>query len=63
MKKLYRSKKNCQISGLCGGIGEWLDVDPTIVRILFLGSTLFLGMSIWVYILGWLIVPMDNWNL
>lgn len=33
MKKLYRSKKNRWITGLCGGIGEYFDIDPIIIRI------------------------------
>ncbi|KKG25473.1 PspC domain-containing protein, partial [Methanosarcina sp. 2.H.T.1A.15] len=35
MKKLYRSKKNRIIAGVCGGIGEYLDVDPTLIRLLW----------------------------
>ncbi|MDD4248763.1 MAG: PspC domain-containing protein, partial [Methanosarcina sp.] len=34
MKKLYRSKKSRIIAGVCGGIGEYLDVDPTLIRLL-----------------------------
>jgi phage shock protein C len=36
MKKLYRSRDNKIVSGVLGGIGEYLDVDPTIVRFIFL---------------------------
>jgi len=57
MRRLYRSRTDCQISGLCGGIGEWLNVDPTIIRILFAGLTILGGMSVLVYLIGWLIVP------
>ena len=60
MKRLYRSRTDSQISGLCGGIGEWLNVDPTIIRILFVGLTFFAGMSILVYLIGWLIVPEED---
>ena len=36
MKKLYRSRKDRKIAGVCGGIGEYLGIDPTILRVIFL---------------------------
>jgi len=44
-KKLLRSNKNKLIAGVCGGIGEYLDIDPTIVRIVFVVLSL-MGMGI-----------------
>lgn len=35
-KKLYRSNKDAKIAGICGGIGEYFEIDPTIVRIIAL---------------------------
>ncbi|MEE1243136.1 PspC domain-containing protein [Frisingicoccus sp.] len=56
MKKLYRSKRNRMICGVCGGIGEYLDVDPTIIRLvaLVLG---FSGTGLFVYIVAAIIMP------
>lgn len=56
MKKLFRSKSNRVICGVCGGIGEYLNVDPTIIRLLalLLGFT---GSGVLVYILAAIIMP------
>lgn len=56
MKKLVRSKSNRMICGVCGGIGEYLNVDPTIIRLLavLLG---FSGTGIIVYIAAAVIMP------
>lgn len=56
MKKLYRSKRNRIIAGVCGGIGEYLDVDPTLVRLLWVLLS-FQGIGIIVYVIAWVIVP------
>ncbi|HPZ22342.1 MAG TPA: PspC domain-containing protein, partial [Bacillota bacterium] len=39
-KKLYRSRRNAIISGVCGGIADYLNLDPTVVRVLFVLFTL-----------------------
>ena len=44
IKKLYRSKHNRVIAGICGGIGEYFSVDPTVVRVLWLLLTMFTGV-------------------
>jgi phage shock protein PspC (stress-responsive transcriptional regulator) len=57
-KQLYRSSKNSVIAGVCGGIGEYYDVDPVIVRLLWvLGTVISIGAGIIVYIVAWIIVP------
>ncbi|TFH04935.1 MAG: PspC domain-containing protein [Methanosarcina sp.] len=56
MKKLYRSKKNRIIAGVCGGIGEYLDVDPTLIRLLWALLSLN-GIGIAGYIIAWIIIP------
>ena len=45
-KKLRRSKKNKVIAGVCGGIGEYLDVDPTVIRLVWVVFTLFSGAGL-----------------
>ncbi|MDK2853729.1 MAG: phage shock protein [Thermococcaceae archaeon] len=57
-KKLYRSRKNKIIFGVCGGLAEYFNVDPTIVRILFI--ILFLvsiGTAVLLYLLLALVMP------
>jgi len=56
-KKLYRSRKEKMLSGVAGGIAEYFDLDPTLVRILFI-VTLFMGGSgVVAYIILWIVVP------
>lgn len=56
-KKLYRSRKDKMIGGVAGGLAEYFDVDPTLVRIVFI-ITLFLGGSgVLAYIILWIVVP------
>ena len=56
-KKLYRSKKDRKIAGVCGGIAEYFDIDSNLVRLLTV-LTLFLGgAGVVVYIIAWIIIP------
>ena len=55
-KKLYRSGKDKILGGVCGGIGEYLDVDPTIIRLLWVFFGLS-GIGVLFYFLAWLIIP------
>ena len=58
VKKLYLSEKNRKIGGVCAGLGEYFDKDPTIFRILFILVTLFsFGLGILGYLVIWLVVP------
>lgn len=56
-KKLYRSEKNKVIGGVAGGLGEYLGIDPILIRILFLISILGGGFGIFVYLVMWLLIP------
>ncbi len=57
-KRLYRSKKEQMISGVCGGIGEYFKVDPTIIRLgTVLVTVLSVGIGIIIYLAAWVIVP------
>lgn len=62
-KKLYRSKKNEVVAGVCGGIGEYFDVDPTIIRIIFIILTIWGGAGIILYIIGMLVIPYEGQDL
>jgi phage shock protein PspC (stress-responsive transcriptional regulator) len=57
MDKLYRSKKNKIIAGVCGGIGEYFNVDPTLIRLLWLFISILGGSGVLAYIIAWIIVP------
>ena len=57
MKKLYRSRDSKIIAGVCGGIGEYFNIDPVIVRIIFL-LLIFSAVSPIVYIIAWIIIPL-----
>jgi phage shock protein C len=57
-KKLYRSRTNRMISGVCGGLGEFANVDPTIIRLLFAAGTILSGgMLLLVYLVMIFVVP------
>ena len=56
-KRLYRSKKERMIAGVCGGIAEYLDTDPTIIRLLWVVGSFFWGIGIIAYLAAWIIVP------
>ena len=57
-KRLYRSFENKMLGGVCGGLGDYFDIDPTVVRILAVIS-LFIsgGVAIIAYIVAWIIIP------
>ncbi|MFC2037782.1 PspC domain-containing protein [Chloroflexota bacterium] len=59
VKKLYRSTKNRMLAGVCGGIGEYFEFDPTIIRVLFVLFSVFLGGGILAYIILWLVIPQE----
>lgn len=56
-KCLYRSEKDKIIAGLCGGFGEYFDVDPLFIRIIFIILTAWGGLGIILYILGVILIP------
>jgi phage shock protein C len=59
-KQLTRSTRNHMLSGVCGGLGEFLDLDPTILRLAFvLGFFVSGGTALLVYIVMAIIVPTD----
>lgn len=56
-KRLYRSKKERMICGVCGGVAEYFNLDPTIVRLVFLVFVLWAGTGILAYIIAAVIMP------
>lgn len=57
MKRLYRSKTDRIIAGVCAGVAEYSNIDPTIVRLLWLLWSLIWGTGIIAYIIAWIIIP------
>ena len=58
IRKLYRSRKNRILCGVCGGLGEYLGIDPTIVRLLWIIFSLAYGAGILAYILACIVIPL-----
>ncbi len=56
-KRLYKSTVNCMLCGVCGGIAEYFDIDPTLVRLAWVILTCFGGAGIWAYIIAAIIIP------
>ena len=57
MKKLYRSKTNKKIVGVCAGIAQYFNIDPTIIRIIWAIVTLFGGAGVILYIICAFVIP------
>lgn len=61
VRKLTRSAGNRMLCGVCGGIGEYLNVDPTLVRLIWaLCSLASVGMGAILYIVAAIVIPEDN---
>ena len=56
-KLLRRSRTDRSIAGVCGGLADYFGIDSTILRIVMLCLIIFGGMSLWVYIVMWLLIP------
>ena len=59
-RRLHRSSKDTMICGVCGGLGEYLDVDPTLIRLIWVLLTCWAGMSILAYLIAAIIIPMES---
>ncbi len=58
-KKLYRSRDEKMIAGVCGGIAEYLSVDPTVVRILFVLLLFLGGNGLFLYLILMFLIPQE----
>ena len=56
-KKLYRSRENAMLAGVCGGIGEYFDIDPTLVRLAWVILGFCGGVGLWAYVIAAIIIP------
>ncbi len=57
MKQLCKSNTNKKIAGVCGGIGEYFGIDPTLIRLGFVALSLLAGGGLAVYIIAAIIMP------
>jgi len=60
MNKLYRSDTDKVIGGVCGGLGEYLHVDPLILRILFVLLAMVNGLGLAAYVILWILIPVSQ---
>ena len=58
-KKLYRSKTDRKIFGVCGGLAKYFDIDPVIVRVVAVASIFVGTLGFWIYIIMALVVPVE----
>ncbi len=63
MKRLYRSRQNRMLGGVCGGIAEYFNIDPVIVRIIAVAFFFMGGSALLAYILGLIIIPNEPFDL
>lgn len=59
---LYRSIKDRKIAGVAGGIGEYLEVDSAVVRLIWLLAILFGGAGFLAYIIAWIVIPEEKFS-
>jgi len=57
VKRLYRSKNDRMIAGVCAGLATYIDIDPTIVRLLFVLGIFAGGATFWAYLVMMLVIP------
>jgi len=57
-RKLLRSSIDRKIAGICGGLGEYFNIDPTVMRILFIAGFFLTGtLTFWIYLVMWIVIP------
>lgn len=61
-RKLYLSDTNKKIGGVCGGVGEYFGIDPTIVRLLWFLSIFLSGAGLLAYFIAWIVMPRHGCN-
>lgn len=58
-KQILRSRKDKILGGVCGGLGRYLNVDPVFIRILFVLLVLGWGTGILIYLIAWILIPLE----
>jgi phage shock protein PspC (stress-responsive transcriptional regulator) len=61
MKKLARSRENRIVAGVCSGLGEYLEIDPTVIRVIWAILTIMsIGVGVLAYLAAWVIMPEEE---
>ena len=58
-RKLYRSKTDRKVAGVCGGLAQYFNIDPTLIRVLFVVLAVLGGSGLVLYLALWIIVPRE----
>lgn len=58
--KLYRSRTDTMLGGVCGGLGPYLGIDPALVRIFFILLTISGGAGVLIYLICWVVMPLEG---
>ncbi len=58
-RKLYRSRSESMIAGVCGGLANYFGMDPTIMRLIFLLLLFLGGNGLLIYLILWIVVPLE----
>jgi len=61
-KKIYRKQSDKMVAGICSGLAEYLDIDPTLIRLIFVGVGLLTALfpMFFFYIIAWIIIPVKE---
>ena len=59
MKRLTLDPANKKIAGVCAGVANYLEIDVTVVRVVFLASIIFGGVGLWAYLVIWALAPVE----
>ncbi|MFA5306484.1 MAG: PspC domain-containing protein [Candidatus Babeliales bacterium] len=61
MQRLYRSRTERKIAGVCGGMATYFDIDPVIIRLFCLLFVFFGGAGVIMYVIAWFVIPLEPW--
>src|SRR3972149_2312662 len=59
-QRLYQSRSDVMLGGVCGGLADFLGLDPTLVRLFFVLLAMGTGIGVFLYILMWIVVPVEG---
>jgi phage shock protein C len=59
MERLYRSRTERRIAGVCGGLATYFDIDPVIIRLLWVLFVFFGGAGVIMYGIAWFVIPLE----
>lgn len=59
-KRLQRSRAERMIAGVCGGVAEYFELDPTLVRLIWVAVSLMAGAGILLYLIMWVVMPLEH---